>query len=116
MFIGAHLVIFSADAEADRAFFRDVLGYAHVDAGEGWLIFAMPPAEAAFHPGEGPGRHEIYLMCEDVAATRDALSAKGVECDPVRDEGWGMLSALTLPGGGKLGFYQPRHPRAFDPA
>jgi catechol 2,3-dioxygenase-like lactoylglutathione lyase family enzyme len=111
MFSGAHMVIYSADAEADRKFFRDVLGFANVDAGGGWLIFALPPGEAAFHPGDNPDVQELYLICEDVAATRADLQTAGVTCDPVRDEGWGLLSGFRLPGGGRIGFYQPRHAR-----
>jgi catechol 2,3-dioxygenase-like lactoylglutathione lyase family enzyme len=106
---GAHMIVYSKDAEADRTFFRDVLGLASVDAGHGWLIFALPPAEVAFHPAGDNGRHEIYLMCDDVASTISQLDAKGVQCDPVKDQGWGLLTSLALPGGGKLGLYQPRH-------
>ncbi len=113
MFNGAHIVIYSRDAEADRAFFRDKLGYANVDAGDGWLIFKMPPAEAAFHPSETDGSESLYLMCEDVQATADRLDDLGVRTDPVRDEGWGLFSAFELPGGGRIGFYQPRHPTAY---
>lgn len=112
MISGAHMIIYSADAEADRAFFRDVLGFASVDAGEGWLIFALPPAEIAVHPSDRNGKHEIYLMCEDVEATIRMLAAHRVPCDPVTNQGWGLLTHLSLPGGGKLGLYQPRHPVA----
>lgn len=115
MISGAHMIIYSKDVEADRAFFRDVLGFPSVDAGRGWLIFALPPAEAAFHPAEENGRHEIYLMCDDVAATIAQLEARGVACDAVSNQGWGMLTQITLPGGGKLGLYQPRHPVAHGP-
>lgn len=123
MIHGAHVVLYSTDAEADRAFFRDVLEWDHVDAGHGWLIFALPPAEVAFHPAEGhPGRQaasgvdtpaELYLMCEDMEGTRSRLAERGVESTEPRDEGWGILTAITLPGGTTLGLYQPRHPTAF---
>jgi catechol 2,3-dioxygenase-like lactoylglutathione lyase family enzyme len=112
MISGAHMIIYSTDAEADRAFFRDVLGFSSVDAGQGWLIFALPPAEIAVHPAAENGKHEIYLICDDVAATVQALEKHKVGCDPVTDQGWGLLTHLSLPGGGKLGLYQPRHPVA----
>jgi catechol 2,3-dioxygenase-like lactoylglutathione lyase family enzyme len=112
MITGAHTVLFSRDADADRTFFRDVLGFPSVDAGGGWLIFRLPPAEAAFHPSDdGAGRHELYLMCDDVHATVADLEAKGVVLTrPVSDEGWGLVTALRLPGGGELALYEPRHP------
>lgn len=112
MFNGAHVVIYSRDAAADRALFRDVLDFPHVDAGDGWLIFATPPGEIAFHPAENSTAHQFYLMCDDIEATRRALKEHGFDSDPVSDEGWGLLSAFTLPGGSRIGFYQPRHPRA----
>jgi catechol 2,3-dioxygenase-like lactoylglutathione lyase family enzyme len=112
MITGAHVILYSTNAEADRAFFRDTLQFPAVDAGHGWLIFALPPAEIACHPDEKNGRHEFYLMCDDVAATVEMLSTKGIECEPLANQGWGMLTHLTLPGGGKLGLYQPRHPIA----
>ncbi|GAA4485348.1 hypothetical protein GCM10023094_40000 [Rhodococcus olei] len=113
MITGAHIVIHSRDAEADRAFLRDVLGYPHVDAGGGWLVFALPPAEVAVHPTDGDGRHELYLMCDDVAATVAELTAKGVEfAAPVTDQRWGLLTSIRLPGGGEVGLYQPKHPTA----
>jgi catechol 2,3-dioxygenase-like lactoylglutathione lyase family enzyme len=114
MITGAHVVIYTTGAEADRAFFRDALGMASVDAGGGWLIFAVPPSEVAFHPAESNGRHELYLMCDDVNAEIARLAGKGITCGPVSDEGWGLLTAIVLPGGGKLGLYQPRHPLAHD--
>jgi catechol 2,3-dioxygenase-like lactoylglutathione lyase family enzyme len=108
---GAHVVVFSRDAEADRAFFRDVLGFDSVDAGGGWLIFALPPAELAAHPAQEGGTHELYLMCADVHATRRELEARGVELTrEVTDEGFGLMTALRLPGGGELSLYEPRHP------
>jgi catechol 2,3-dioxygenase-like lactoylglutathione lyase family enzyme len=110
---GAHVIIYSRDAEADRAFFRDVLGYPHVDAGGGWLIFALPPAELAVHPAEGPPAQEFYLMCDDLAATMAELTERGAEfTGPPSDRGWGLLTSIRLPGGGHLGLYEPRHPIA----
>lgn len=112
MISGAHVIIYSKDAEADRTFFRDVLGFKSVDAGHGWLIFALPPAEAAFHPSEENNKHELYFMCQDLAAEISALQAKGVSCSPVHEERWGSLITITLPGGGAIGLYQPKHPTA----
>ena len=111
MIIGAHSIIYSKNAEADRAFLRDVLGLPHVDVGEGWLIFGLPPAEVAFHPSDENGAHEFYFMVEDVGALIAALEKHGAACEPAQDMGWGVLTQVTLPGGGKLGFYQPRHAR-----
>jgi catechol 2,3-dioxygenase-like lactoylglutathione lyase family enzyme len=111
MIFGAHVIVYSKDADADRTFFRDVLGLRAVDAGHGWLIFALPPSEAAFHPGDN-GRHELYLMCDDLDAEMTALAAKGVACSAVNNERWGSITHITLPGGGSLGLYQPRHPTA----
>lgn len=111
MISGAHMVIYSADAAADRAFFRDVLGFSSVDAGQGWLIFALPPSELAVHPAESNGRHEVFLMCDDIAATVTMLKTKGISCSGIEDQGWGLLTQIALPGGGTLGLYQPRHPR-----
>jgi len=108
---GAHTIIYSKDPEADRAFLRDVLKFPFVDVGHGWLIFGLPPAEVAVHPGEKNDLHEFYLMCDDVEALIADLSARGTACSPVHDERWGRLTELTLPGGGKLGIYKPRHPR-----
>ena len=112
MISGAHVIVYSRDAEADRAFFRDVLGFKSVDAGHGWLIFALPPAEAAFHPADANGAHELYLMCDDLEAEMASLAAKGVLCSVVHDERWGSLTKMRLPGGGEIGLYQPRHPTA----
>lgn len=114
MITGSHVIVYSRDAEADRAFFRDVLKYPHVDAGGGWLIFKLPPAEVAVHPAEGQPSHELYLMCDDVTATVADLVAHGVACSEVTDQGWGLLTHLVLPGGGEVGLYEPRHPRATD--
>ena len=116
MISGIHAVIFSRDADRTRGFFRDVLELASVDAGDGWLIFAVPPAELAVHPTDEDGHHELYLMCDDIAAAVEQLERKGVELSrPVSDEGWGLLTAVKLPGGGELGLYEPRHPTALRP-
>ena len=112
MIDGAHVVIYSKDAEADRAFFRDILGFASVDAGHGWLIFALPTAESAFHPAEENDRHELYLMCDDLKAQMAALRAKGVVCAEVVEACWGSITKIRLPGGGEIGLYEPKHPRA----
>lgn len=110
MFIGAHTIIESADADADRAFLRDVLGLESVDAGGGWLIFGLPPGELAVHPGKN-GHHELYLMCADLDVTLAELKRKGVQIgDEIHDERWGRLATMTLPGGGELAIYEPRHP------
>lgn len=113
MINGAHAIVFSTDADADRAFLRDVLALPHVDVGEGWLIFGLPPAEVAVHPadGNGGGTHELYLMCENVEQLRERLAEGNIESSDVSDEGWGLVTQVTLPGGSKLGIYQPRHAR-----
>jgi catechol 2,3-dioxygenase-like lactoylglutathione lyase family enzyme len=111
MITGAHAIILTRDADGVRAFFRDVLGLPSVDAGQGWLIFALPPAELAAHPTDESARHELYLMCDDVHATVDELRGKGVEfTGPISDEGFGLVTAIKMPGGGELGLYEPRHP------
>jgi len=115
MIFGAHVIVCSKDAEADRAFFRDILGFKSVDAGHGWLIFALPPAEAAFHPDEKQienDRHELYLMCDDLQAEISALEKKGVACSDIQNERWGSITRIKLPGGGQIGLYQPKHPIA----
>ena len=107
---GLHAIVFSPEAEKVRAFFRDVLGLTSVDAGGGWLIFAMPPAELAVHPADGAGRHELYLMCDDIHATLAELRGKGVQVvRDVADQGWGLLAAIALPDGSELPIYEPRH-------
>ena len=110
MITGIHVVIYSRDANADRAFFQDVLGFPSVDAGDGWLIFAAPPSEVACHPGEINSKHELYLMCDDVHAEIARLDEKGIKCTSVTDQGWGLLTMIRLPGGGELGLYEPHHP------
>jgi predicted enzyme related to lactoylglutathione lyase len=117
MITGVHAVIFSADAERARAFLRDVLGFESVDAGGGWLIFALPPAELAAHPTSGEPKHQLYLMCDDIHATVAELSAKGAQFTrPVSTEGFGLMTALRIPGGAELGLYEPRHPSPLPPA
>ena len=115
MINGCHVILYSRDAQADRAFFADVLGYPNVDAGGGWLIFRLPPAEIAVHPTDDSQSQEIYFMCDDVEKTVAELAAQGVEfTQPVTDAGWGLLTRLRLPGGGEVGMYEPRHERATD--
>ena len=115
MINGTHVIIYTRDAEADRAFFRDVLHYPHVDAGGDWLIFKTPPGELAVHPADGPPAQEFYLMCDDLAATMASLSERGVEfTGPASDRRWGLVTCIRLPGGGELGLYEPRHPTAYD--
>jgi catechol 2,3-dioxygenase-like lactoylglutathione lyase family enzyme len=111
---GSHVIIYSEEAEADRAFFRDVLDCRHVDAGAGWLIFELPPAEIAVHPVDGTPAHELYLMCDDLDATMNDLGAKGATFTAVTEAAWGRLTMLQLPSGGQIGLYEPRHPRATD--
>jgi predicted enzyme related to lactoylglutathione lyase len=112
MIDGAHVILYSTDPDADRAALRDVLGFPHVDVGGGGLIFGLPPAEVAVHPSDGPPSHELYLMCDDVEATIADLDGTGIEVTkPVENAGWGLLTAIRLPGGSELGLYQPRHER-----
>jgi hypothetical protein len=122
MINGAHVLLYSTDAEADRNFLRDVLNLKSVDAGHGWLIFALPPAEAAVHPSEGSNRKEahamlgaeLYFMCDDLQATVKMLKGKKVTCAPVSEERWGIKTTLRLPSGGEVGLYQPKHPIAYN--
>jgi hypothetical protein len=124
MINGVHLLLYSPDPEVDRAFFHEVLGFQSVDAGEGWLIFALPPAEIGIHPGDGKfverhANHElsgsvVYLMCDDLHATEDSLKAKGAETTEIVQAGWGITTTVRLPGGGGLGLYQPRHATALN--
>ena len=112
MIFGAHVVIYSNDPAADRAFFKDILGFASVDAGHGWLIFALPPAEVAVHPEEDDHRHELYFMCDDLKAEISALAQKGVRCSDIQQARWGSITKFRLPGGSDVGLYQPKHPIA----
>ncbi|MCW2884123.1 MAG: hypothetical protein QOE54_6590 [Streptosporangiaceae bacterium] len=115
MINGTHVIIYSRDADADREFIRDVLGFAGVDAGDGWLIFKLPPAEVGVHPTDGEAKHEFYLMCDDIETTLAMLTAKGVEVShPIMNAGWGSRASIRLPSGSELSLYQPRHPVAYD--
>jgi hypothetical protein len=109
MIFGAHVVLLSADADADRVFLSEQLGFEHVDAGGGWLIFALPPAEAAVHPAATPAA-ELYLMCDDLTAEMRRLAERGVQCSAVEQARWGSVTKIRLPGGGEVGLYQPTHP------
>ena len=111
MLIGAHSIIYSKKPDADRAFLRDVLGLPHVDVGEGWLIFGLPPAEVAVHPSNKNNVHEFYFMCDDIQSLTAAMKERGIKCGTVQNKGWGLMTQVTLPGGGRLGIYQPRHAR-----
>jgi len=111
MLIGAHSIIYSTSPDADRAFLRDVLTLPNVDVGGGWLIFGLPPAEVAVHPSNQNGVHEFYLMCDDVEALVAEMKNRNIDCGQVQNQGWGLITHVTLPGGGKLGIYQPRHAR-----
>lgn len=115
MIFGAHIVIYSRDASADRAFFRDVLGYASVDAGHDWLIFALPPGELAVHPADEDGGHELHFMCDDLRSEIDALVTRGINCSDVEEARWGSVTKIRLPGEGTVGLYQPKHPTALTP-
>ena len=115
MITGAHVIVYTKNPEADRTFFHDILKLSAVDAGQGWLIFALPPAEAAFHPSEKNDLHELYFLCDDLKATMESLKEKTVECGPVTEQRWGSLTTISLPGGGKVGLYQPKHPLAIAP-
>jgi hypothetical protein len=113
MINGAHVILFSQDAEADREFIREVLGFPHVDAGHGWLIFQLPPAEVAVHPADGAPGHQLYLMCDDIEATLAVLATKGADVPAeLAEERWGIVATITLPSGAPLSLYQPRHPVA----
>jgi catechol 2,3-dioxygenase-like lactoylglutathione lyase family enzyme len=114
MIFGAHVVLYSKDAAADRAFFRDILGLESVDAGHGWLIFALPPAEAAFHPADGNGAHELFFMCDDLKLEMAELAKKNVQFAQIQEARWGSIVKMKLPGGGDLGLYQPKHAMALD--
>ncbi|MGA9526525.1 MAG: extradiol dioxygenase [Terriglobales bacterium] len=114
MINGAHIIVYSADPEADRQFLRDVLKFSSVDAGHGWLIFALPPAEVAIHPSEKKNVHELYFMCDDLKATMRMLQEENVQCSAVKKERWGNLTEIILPGGGRIGLYEPKHPTAIS--
>ena len=116
MINGLHALIYAQDAEKVRAFFRGVLSFRSVDAGHGWLIFALPPAELAVHPAEGgeTARHELYLMCDDLNATMADLKARGVACGEITEARWGSITTIEVPGAGKIGLYQPKHPTALE--
>jgi hypothetical protein len=111
MIVGGHSILYSANAEADRAFLRDVLKLPHVDVGHGWLIFGLPPAEIAVHPSDGDDHHEFYFMVDDVKAFVAEMETHHIACAPVSDQGWGLLTSVSLPSGGRLGVYQARHAR-----
>lgn len=111
MINGAHVIIYSTNAEADRKFLRDVLKLSHVDVGEGWLIFKLPPSELAVHPTEENSVHELYFMCDDINKFVEGMKKHKIKCGAVNNQGWGMLSEVTLPGGGTIGVYEPRHER-----
>jgi len=124
MINGAHVLFYTDDPESDRAFFRDVLSFPSVDVGGGWLIFKLPPAEAAFHPSEGHASQAhggrqllvavLYLMCDDLQKTLKMLAAKNVEHSPIEEAPWGIKTTISLPSGGEVGLYQPKHPTAYD--
>jgi len=109
--VGAHVIVSSTKPDADRAFIRDVLKFPHVDVGGGWLIFGLPPAEVAIHPSSKNNEHEFYLMVGDVKQFVASMKERKVRCAPIADQGWGLLTTVTLPGGGRLGVYEPRHAR-----
>jgi catechol 2,3-dioxygenase-like lactoylglutathione lyase family enzyme len=111
---GAHVVVYSKNAEADRAFFSDVLGFRSVDAGHGWLIFAVPAAEVAFHPHDQNNKHEMFFTCDDLRKQVAALQKKGVQVGSVSEERWGARTTILLPGGGAIGLYEPKHPVTFE--
>jgi hypothetical protein len=116
MIFGAHVVVYSKDATADRAFLQDTLGLKSIDAGHGWLIFALPPAEAAIHPSEESTRQELYFLCNDLQAEIASLQKKGVHCTEVQEARWGSITKIPLPGGSEVGLYQPKHPLAIPSA
>ena len=109
MIRAAHVILYSSNAEADRAFFRDVLEYPFVDAGHDWLIFALPPAELAIHLADGGGGHQLYLICDDLTAFIAQMGEHGLTCSAPHTERWGQITDLTLPGGGTIGVYEPTH-------
>jgi hypothetical protein len=114
MITGIHAILYSKHAEAVRAFLGDILELRSVDAGGGWPIYASPPTELAVHPTDGESAHELYLMCDDVAATVATLNERGVTAEPIEDRGWGLLTTLVLTGGERIGLYEPRHPSPIE--
>jgi hypothetical protein len=112
MISGTHIVLYSKDAKADRKFFRSVLKFSYVDAGNGWLMFALPPAELAFHPAKKGDSQGFFLMCDDLKTTIKMLKQKKVRCSAPNEQGWGTLALITLPSGSEIGIYQPWHPLA----
>jgi len=115
MITGAHAILYSSNADADRRFLRDVVGLPNVDVGGGWLIFGLPPSEVAVHPAEKNGGHELFLMCDDVEGFMAEMREHGLDCTPIQEQRWGRLTHVTLPGGGRLGIYEPRHARPLEP-
>ena len=111
MINGAHVILYSKDADADRAFLRDVLDLPHVDVGHGWLIFGLPPSEVAVHPAENGGSHELFFMCENVDTLVAKMTERGIACAGIDETGWGRVTKITLPGGGEVGVYEPKHER-----
>jgi hypothetical protein len=111
MITGAHSILYSSDAQADKEFFKNVLKFSNVDVGHGWLIFGLPPSELAIHPSDDNGHYEFYLLCDDIHSFVKAMSEQDVVCSPVETQRWGHITRLTLPGGGKLAVYEPKHPR-----
>jgi hypothetical protein len=116
MIFGAHIVMYSKDATADRTFLQDTLGLKSIDAGHGWIIFALPPAEAAVHPSEESMRQELYFLCDDLKTEIAALKKKGVSCSEIEEARWGSITKIPLPGGSEIGLYQPKHPLAIPAA
>ena len=114
MLTGAHVVVYSRDAEADRTFFKDILGFRSLDAGQGWLIFAVPAAEVAFHPHDQNNKHEMFLTCDNLKAQVAALQRKGAAVGQISEEQWGTRTTISLPGGGAIGLYEPKHAVTFE--
>ena len=111
MISGAHVIIYSTDPPADRAFLRDVLKFPHVDAGDGWLIFGLPPAELAVHPSDQNDNQEFFLICDDIQGFIEEMARHSIQCSQIKNQSWGQITVISLPGGGQLGVYQPAHAR-----